>query len=197
MQILLATNNKHKLEEFRRIFNSTDIEILSLSDKNISIDVEEDSDTFEGNSFKKASEVQKISKIPTIADDSGICIDYLNGEPGVYSARYGGEGLNDTDRCNLVLQKLDGVEHDKRGAKFVCVITLVLDEDNFVSFRGECNGIVGTKIIGQGGFGYDPIFMVGDKSFSQMTAKQKDDVSHRGKALEKLFEYFTQEKGDK
>lgn len=197
MQILLATNNKHKLEEFRRIFNSTDIEILSLSDKNISIDVEEDSDTFEGNSFKKASEVQKISKIPTIADDSGICIDYLNGEPGVYSARYGGEELNDTDRCNLVLQKLDGVEQDKRGAKFVCVITLVLDEDNFVSFRGECNGIVGTNIIGQGGFGYDPIFMVGDKSFSQMTAKQKDDVSHRGKALEKLFEYFTQEKGDK
>lgn len=190
MKILLASNNMHKLEEFRRIFVGTDIEILSLADVNLSVEVEEDCDTFEGNSLRKAKEVQTLSNMPTIADDSGICIDYLNGEPGVYSARYGGEDINDNDRCVLVLDKLAGVADDKRTARFVCVITLVMDSDTHCSFRGECEGVVGKAIVGERGFGYDPIFMIGEQSFSQMTAEQKDAVSHRGKALDKLFEYF-------
>lgn len=196
MDILLATNNKHKLEEFRRIFLGTDINILSLSDVNLTIDVVEDQDSFLGNSKKKAMEVYKAAGISTIADDSGLCVDFLGGDPGVYSARYGGEHLTDKARCELVMDKLFGVEKSKRGARFVCAITLVSGgtTDNDIKVEqlvGECSGYIGEGFDGDNGFGYDPIFMVGDKSFAAMSGEEKDRISHRGIALRKLKELLT------
>lgn len=187
MKVVIATKNKHKLVEFKRILEPLGYEVLSQADINIDVHVEETEVTFEGNARLKAQAIYEISKMITIADDSGLEVGYLDGEPGVYSARYGGEGKTDKDRCNLVLKKLDGVAKEKRTARFVCSIYMIISDDDHRIYKGICDGYIGYDFLGENGFGYDPIFMVDDKnSFSTLTGKQKDELSHRGKALKQM-----------
>ncbi len=186
MKFIIATNNKHKVKEFERILSPLGIEVISQSDAGINIDVVENADSFEGNAYLKAKAIFDISQIPTIADDSGLEVYALNNAPGVYSARYGGEGLTDIDRYNKLLDEMNNIPDDERGAQFVCSISLVLSSVNAYSFTGVCEGKIGYQPMGQNGFGYDPIFMIGDESFSTLSPEKKDEISHRGKALRQM-----------
>ena len=158
------------------------------------VEVEETGTTFEENSLLKAKAVMEASGLPAIADDSGLCVDALGGAPGVYSARYGGEGLDDVQRYQLLLENMKG--QMPRTARFVSVITCCFPNGDVLSARGECEGSVAFAPMGEGGFGYDPIFFVPGlkKTFSQLTPEEKNAISHRGKALEafqvKLKEYL-------
>ena len=189
MKLVVATKNAHKLIEFKRILEPLGYEVLSQADIGVDIDVEETGTTFEENSMLKAKALYDHTGFITIADDSGLEIDYLGGEPGVYSARYGGGNRTDRDRCELVLEKLEGVPKEKRTARFVSVISVIFSESDQRSYRGECSGFIGFDFLGDNGFGYDPIFMVSDtESFATLDGKAKDLISHRGKALEKMEE---------
>jgi XTP/dITP diphosphohydrolase len=152
------------------------------------VDVEETGETFEENASLKAHAVMKATGLPAIADDSGLCVTALGGGPGIYSARYGGEGLKDADRYNLVLDGLRG-ELD-RSAKFVSCICCVFPNGDTVTARGECPGVITYSPLGEDGFGYDPIFMVPEKkmTFAQMGAEEKNAISHRGRALKRFKE---------
>lgn len=187
MKVVIATKNQHKLLEFKRILQPLGYEVLSQKDVGVDIDVEETATTFYGNARLKAKAIYEITKMITIADDSGLEVDYLNGEPGVYSARYGGQGKTDKDRCNLILEKLKNVPKEKRTARFVCAIYMILSEKDERLYEGLCQGYIGYDFNGDNGFGYDPIFMVNDKdSFATLKGKEKDKLSHRGQALQKM-----------
>lgn len=187
MKLVAATKNAHKLTEFRRILEPLGYEVLSQADVHVDIDVEETGTTFEENAALKARAIYKATGLVTVADDSGLEVDALGGEPGVYSARYGGAGKNDKDRCQLVLEKLDDLPRERRTARFVCVIHMVLSDSDERSYRGECEGFIGTDFLGDNGFGYDPIFMVSaTESFATLDGTQKDAMSHRGHALKKM-----------
>ena len=187
MKLVVATKNAHKLIEMKRILEPLGYEVLSQADVNVDVDVEETGTTFEENAALKARAIYQATGMVTLADDSGLEVDCLNGEPGIYSARYGGEGKNDRDRCELVLQKLKGVPQKDRTARFVCVIHLIFNEEDQRTYRGECEGFIGEDFVGDNGFGYDPIFMVNDHdSFATLDGVEKDALSHRGRALEKL-----------
>ena len=197
MKLIVATKNAHKVAEFSRIFEPMGIEILSQTDVGIDIDVQEDADTFEGNARLKARAIYEKTGLPTIADDSGLEVHFLGNAPGVYSARYGGtECKTDKQRYEKVIKELDGVPKDERAAQFVCSISLILNNDKQYSFTGICKGWIGYEAIGENGFGYDPIFMIGDKSFSQLTDKQKDEISHRGNAVKQLQACLAQLKNE-
>lgn len=185
MKIIAATKNKNKLREFGEILK--DFEIISQEEAGIDIDVEETGSTFEENSYLKAKAIYDITGITTIADDSGLCVDALNGEPGVYSARYGGEGYDDKGRVQLLLKNMKDVPDEERTARFVCVITLVGDE-GVITARGECEGRIDYSPRGENGFGYDPVFYVDrfEKTLAEVTPEEKNSISHRGKAL-KIF----------
>lgn len=195
-KIIIASNNKHKIFEIREILKDLDFEIKSLEDEGIDIDVEEDGSTFEENSKKKSGEIAKYLKnkgehdFIVMADDSGIEVDYLNGAPGIYSARYAGVHGDDVANNNKLLKELKGVPKDKRTGRFVCVISLVDDKNMEISIRGEAEGIIKEELLGYGGFGYDPLFYYPplDKTFSELSSEEKNKVSHRGKALKKLRE---------
>ena len=182
MKIIAATKNKNKLREFGEILKG--FEIISQEDAGIDIDVEETGTTFEENSMLKAKAIYEASGIAAIADDSGLCVDALGGEPGIYSARYGGEGLDDEGRVKLLLKNMKDVPPQKRSARFVCAITLV-GENGVITARGECEGKIGYEPKGKNGFGYDPVFYMEEykKTTAQMTPDEKNAVSHRGKAL--------------
>jgi XTP/dITP diphosphohydrolase len=160
----------------------------------VDIDVEETGTTFEENSLLKAKAVMEASGMPAIADDSGLCVDALGGAPGVYSARYGGEGLDDEGRTRLLLENMKG--QSPRTCRFVSVITCCFPNGDVLSARGECEGTVAFSPMGEGGFGYDPVFFVPGlkKTFAQLSAEEKNSMSHRGKALElfkvKLEDYL-------
>lgn len=188
--MILASSNPHKLREFREILEPLDCEIVSLSEAGIDADPEENGATFLENSAIKARAIYKIAKCAVIADDSGLEVDALGGEPGVYSARYGGT-RDDKAHNKLVLSKLEGVPDEKRTARFVCAITYIDDEGVESQFAGRFEGRIGYEELGENGFGYDPIFMVGDISSAQMTPDQKNAVSHRGKALRQLAEHIS------
>jgi XTP/dITP diphosphohydrolase len=191
MIIIAATQNKNKLEELRNIFTDSDIEIISIKEAGLDhIDVEEDQDTFEGNSMKKAEEIMKISGKPTIADDSGLEVDALGGRPGVYSARYAGEEARDQENNKKLLEELAHVKNRK--AKFVSVISMALPDGKRLSVRGECSGKIAFEEKGQGGFGYDPLFIVEgyDQTFSELGNELKNKISHRARACEKFKEAF-------
>ena len=190
MRIILATNNKNKVREVGEILSPMGYEVVSQSDAGIDIDVEENGTTFEENAFLKADAVHKLSGDICIADDSGLEVDYLNGEPGVYSARYAEPG----HRCQKVLDKLEGVPDEKRTARFVCCICFIGRDGTSKTFRGTCEGRIGHEKRGTNGFGYDPIFMVGDKSFAEISAEEKNGMSHRGAALRMLAEYLAERK---
>ncbi len=182
MKIIAATKNKNKLREFGEILKG--FEIISQEEAGIDIDVEETGTTFEENSLLKAQAIYEKSGIPAIADDSGLCVDALGGEPGVYSARYGGEGYDDAGRVELLLKNMKDIPDEKRTARFVCAITMVSD-DGVITARGECEGRINHAPVGENGFGYDPVFYMEeyDKTTAQMTPDEKNAVSHRGKAL--------------
>jgi len=170
------------------------VEVCSESDAGVDVEVEETGTTFEENSLLKAKAVMEASGLPAIADDSGLCVDALNGAPGVYSARYGGEGLSDEARYRLLLENLRG--QTTRTAKFVSAVTCCFPNGDVLSARGECPGTIAYAPMGAGGFGYDPVFFVPGlkKTFAQLTPEEKNEISHRGKALRafqaKLEEYL-------
>lgn len=184
MKLVLASKNAHKLVEMRDILSQLGVEVVLESEVGVDVDVEETGATFEENAFLKARAVMEASGLPAIADDSGLCVDALNGAPGVYSARYGGEGLDDTGRYWLLLENMKG--QMPRTAKFVSVITCCFPNGDVLTARGECPGTIAFAPQGKGGFGYDPVFFVPPlkKTFAQLTAEEKNAISHRGKALE-------------
>ena len=193
MKLVLASKNEKKLAEMNAILSELGVEVCSEAQAGVDVDVEETGTTFEENSLLKARAVMEASGLPAVADDSGLCVDALGGAPGVYSARYGGPGLDDTGRYRLLLENMKG---QPRAAKFVSVITCCFPNGDVLTARGECPGTIAFAPMGEGGFGYDPVFFVPGlkKTFAQLTAEEKNAISHRGKALEafrvKLEEYL-------
>lgn len=191
MKVVLASKNKHKLEEISQITEKFGMELVLESDLGVDIDVEETGSTFEENSFLKAEAVMKATGFPALADDSGIAVDALNGEPGIYSARYGfDESLDDWGRLQLLLKNTEQVPDERRQAKFVCVITLVTPQQEIIQARGEVHGMLLRTPAGQGGFGYDPIFYYPPlgKSLAELTPEEKNQVSHRANALQVFYQ---------
>ena len=188
MKLVLASKNKKKLVEMNDILNQLGIEVCSEAEAGVDIDVEETGTTFEENSLLKAKAVMEASGLPAIADDSGLCVDALNGGPGVYSARYGGEGLDDVGRYRLLLNNLRGAH--TRAAHFACAIACAFPNGDELTAEGRCDGAIAFAPMGEGGFGYDPVFLVTEmrKTFAQMTAEEKGTISHRGRAMEKFVE---------
>lgn len=191
MKVVLASKNKHKLEEISQITEKFGMEVVLESDLGVDIDVEETGSTFEENSFLKAEAVMEATGLPALADDSGIAVDALNGEPGIYSARYGfDESLDDWGRLQLLLKNTEQVPDERRQAKFVCVITLVTPQQEIIQARGEVHGMLLRTPAGQGGFGYDPIFYYPPlgKSLAELTPEEKNQVSHRANALQVFYQ---------
>lgn len=187
MDFILATNNMKKLEEMQRILSPLGIEVKTAAMLGIELpEVEEDGDTFEANAEIKAASACKITGLPAIADDSGLCVDYLEGAPGIFSARFAGEHGNDEKNNDLLLQKLEGVKQEDRTAHYVCAICCIFPDGRKIVVRGECEGLIGFERDGNAGFGYDPLFIVDGKSFGRYTGEDKDKISHRGKALRAL-----------
>ncbi|MCI7618319.1 MAG: XTP/dITP diphosphatase [Firmicutes bacterium] len=187
--IVAASRNRHKIEEIEAITKKFGMRIISRDEAGIPpVEIEEDGQTFEENSFKKASEIMKLCGQITLADDSGLMVDYLNGAPGVYSARFAGEDGNDAKNNEKLLKLMEGVPADKRTAKFVSVITMVYPDGTVLTARGECPGTILTAPAGDGGFGYDPLFVPEgyEKTFAQLTADEKNAISHRAVALVEL-----------
>lgn len=183
MKLVLASQNQKKLKEMGEILSQLGVEVCLQAEAGINVDVEETGTTFEENSLLKAKAVMEASGMPAIADDSGLCVDALGGAPGVYSARYGGEGLDDVARYRLLLENMKGMP---RSARFVSVITCCFPNGDVITARGECPGTIAFAPMGEGGFGYDPVFFIPGlkKTFAQLTAEEKNAISHRGKALE-------------
>lgn len=184
MKLLIATHNKKKKAELQRILSPLGINVVTAEDIGCELrDVEETGTTFEENAELKAVAGCEDSGIACIADDSGLCVDYLDGEPGIYSARYSGGHGNDEANIDKLLEKLDGVPNEKRTARFICVACCVFPDGRKIAVKGECEGEILTERHGNGGFGYDPIFKSGDKLFGEITSEEKDKISHRGRAL--------------
>ena len=198
MKLVLASKNEKKLREMDEILSSLGIEVISEAQAGVDVEVEETGTTFEENSLLKAKAGMEASGLPAIADDSGLCVDALGGAPGVYFARYGGPELDDTGRYRLLLENMKG---QPRGARFVSVITCCFPNGDVLTARGECPGTIAFAPMGEGGFGYDPVFFLPKlkKTFAQLTPEEKNAVSHRGLALrafrEKLEEYLHRGKG--
>ena len=191
MKVVLAGKNKHKLEEISKITEKFDMELVLESELGVDIDVEETGSTFEENSFIKANAVMQATGLPALADDSGIAVDALNGEPGIYSARYGfDESLDDWGRLQLLLKNTEDVPDDKRQARFVCVITLVTPDGQTIQARGEVHGMLLRAPAGENGFGYDPIFYYPPfgKTLAEASAEEKNQVSHRANALKVFYQ---------
>lgn len=193
-KFVIATNNPHKVVEFKKILAPLGIECVSLKEMGIVCDAEETGTTFAENAYIKAKAVYDICKLPTVADDSGICVDALNGEPGVYSARYGGEGYDDEGRMYLLLKNMEQQEH--RAAHFTSSISCVLNEETVLNAEGYIYGRLTREPRGTNGFGYDPIFLPDgyDLTTAEMEGEAKNAISHRGNALrefvKKLKEYY-------
>ena len=191
MKIVLASKNPHKLVEISQITEKFGFELVLQSELGIDLDVEETGTTFEENSLLKAMAVMQATGLPTLADDSGIAVDALNGEPGVYSARYGfDDSLDDWGRLQLLLKNTEQVPDGQRQAQFVCVITFVTPEGQVIQARGEIHGELTREPRGENGFGYDPIFYYPPlgKTTAEIPAELKHQVSHRGNALRVFYE---------
>ena len=191
MKVVLASKNPHKLVEISKITEQFDMELVLQSELGVDIDVEETGSTFEENSYIKAKAVMEATGLPALADDSGIAVDALNGEPGIYSARYGfDESLDDWGRLQLLLKNTENVPDGQRQAQFVCVITLVTPDGKVIQARGEVHGELLRAPAGEGGFGYDPIFYYPPfgKSLAEVSAEEKNQVSHRANALRVFYE---------
>ena len=194
MKFILASQNQHKLVEMQNILSAHGVEVVLQSELGLHVEVEETGATFAENAMLKAKAVMAASGLPAIADDSGLCVDALNGAPGVYSARYGGPGLDDAGRYKLLLENMRG-QLDRR-CKFVSAICCCFPNGDRVEARGECAGTLAYAPKGADGFGYDPIFFVPGlkKTFAELSPEEKNAISHRGNALkafrEKLETYL-------
>ena len=186
MKFVLATHNPNKIREMGAILGQFGVEVVSPKELGITVDVEETGTTFAENAMLKAKAICELAKLPAIADDSGLCVDALNGAPGVYSARYGGPELDDVGRYKLLLENLRG-QLDRRG-KFVSAICCCFPNGDKVEARGECPGTIAYAPKGEGGFGYDPVFFIPGlkKTFAELTTEEKNAISHRGNALNKF-----------
>ncbi len=195
-RVILASRNKGKLREICAILEKFGMETVSRDDAGLpTFEVEETGETFEENSFIKAKAISDITHAITIADDSGLEVDALNGAPGVYSARYAGEGCTPADNNEKLLRELQDVPEGKRGAAFVSVITMLFPNGDKLVARGECRGRIALELRGDGGFGYDPLFIPDgeSRSFGEMSADEKNRISHRARSLQ-ILEKMIQER---
>ncbi len=194
MKVVLASNNQNKLREMKAILSPLGWEILSQKEAGVHVEPEENGATFEENSFIKAQAVMEATGLPAIADDSGVAVDALNGEPGVYSARYGGDACGDDKARNrLLVKNMDAVPEGKRTGRFVSVITMVSPDGSKVVARGELEGEILWEEKGEGGFGYDPLFYIPAEgcTMAELTAERKNEISHRAVALQKFVAQLT------
>lgn len=190
-KIVIASNNAGKLREFRAILEPFGLEVISQREAGFTEDVDETGTTFAENAALKARAVFEKLHCPVIADDSGLMVDALDGAPGVYSHRFAGENATDDDRNAKLLRELENVPEAQRTARFVCVLCYVnADGTEEQKFTKICEGRIGTQARGENGFGYDPLFYVNGISMAEMTEAEKNQISHRGRALEQLKEYF-------
>lgn len=196
-RIVFATSNEGKMREIREILKDLDAEVLSLKEAGVQVDIVEDGDTFEANALIKAKAVWEQTGGIVLADDSGLEIDYLNGEPGVYSARYMGENTSYEIKNWNLIHRLNGVSEKERTARFACVIAGVLPDGRAVTTRGTMEGFIAWEPAGAGGFGYDPILMLPEYGMTsaEITMEQKNEISHRGKALRAMKELLEKEIG--
>lgn len=200
MEFIAATQNTGKLKELNRILKKMGHTVISQKDAGCDIDVEETGTTFAENALLKAKEICEASGKPTIADDSGIEVDFLNGKPGIYSARYCGRHGDDEANIDKLLKNMQGAEKDNRGAQYVSVVAVYMPNGSHITAQGICRGWVGYERRGNNGFGYDPVFNIyshGDKSYAEISNEEKDKISHRGQALlvlQKVLPDFLNEK---
>lgn len=189
MELVIATHNRNKVVEFGRILRPLGVRAVSAELP----EVEETGKTFAENAFLKADSACRATGRPAVADDSGLAVGALGGAPGIYSARYAGEGAPNEARIKKLLSALKGVPAEKRGAQFVCAICCVFPNGDRITAQGRCQGRIAFAPKGEGGFGYDPVFLFGERTFAELSPEEKDRVSHRGKALrafaEKLKRY--------
>lgn len=190
IRVVVATRNRGKLEEFTQLLAKFPCEVVSMAEAGVTGDIDENGSTFEENAVIKAKSVWKITGGLVLADDSGLEVDMLDGAPGVYSARYAGEGATDADRNNKLLGALSGIPESKRTARFVCAIAAVFPDGGSLVVRDTCEGFIALKPEGGNGFGYDPLFYVPEygRTVAQMDAGLKNSISHRGKAMRRLAE---------
>lgn len=189
-KIIFATGNEGKMKEIRMILGDIEAEILSMKEAGIDVDIIENGTTFEENARIKAKEISKNSDGIILADDSGLEIDYLNKEPGIYSARYGGEDTSYKIKNQMLIDRLEGVSDEQRTARFVCAIAAALPDGTIITTRDTIEGRIGYEERGENGFGYDPIFYVPEYgcTSAELSPDQKNEISHRGKALKKMKE---------
>lgn len=192
MKAVLASNNKHKLVEIKTILNGKFDDILTLKDLNIQVEIEENGSTFEQNAYIKASEIAKMTGLPAIGDDSGICVNALDGEPNIYSARYAGEPCDDKKNNEKLLNKIHALEKDgqvDRTAYFQSVVVLCYPDGKYISGSGRTYGKIIDEYRGDNGFGYDPLFLSDElgKTFGEATMEEKNKISHRSRALADLL----------
>ena len=194
-RLIFATGNEHKMVEIREILGELPVEILSMKDVGIKADIVENGNTFEENALIKAKEVCKLAGEMVLADDSGLEIDYLNGEPGIYSARYMGEDTSYHIKNQNLIDSLEGVPDEKRTARFVCAIAAAFPDGRSFVVRGTIEGIIGYEERGTNGFGYDPIFYLPERGVStaEIPPEEKNSISHRGNALRKMKELLERE----
>lgn len=193
MDFIIATHNLKKRDELQRILFPLGFCVFTAEEKGIVLtDVEETGETFAENAFLKAESACRESGMPSIADDSGLMVDCLDGAPGVYSARFSGEHGNDEKNIDKLLSLMESVPNEKRTARFVSSVCCVLPDGRKIEAYGACEGMIARERHGNGGFGYDPVFMVGEKSFAEMTKEEKDAISHRGIALRNLRDLLKQ-----
>ncbi len=194
MTITLASNNNHKISEINSILSDIqDISVISMAETGFTGEIIEDGDSFTANALIKARTLYSFTSRPVISDDSGLCVDYLNGEPGIYSARY--KGLStDEDRYMYILNSLDGIAYNQRSARFVCVIAFIDSEGAEFLFEGTCNGHIAESPSGDNGFGYDPVFVPEGytASMAELSSEEKNSISHRGLALRKFRSFMTE-----
>ncbi len=193
MKAVLASNNKHKLVEIKTMLSDKFQDIYTLADLNLNVEIEENGNTFEENAYIKANTIAKLTGLPAIGDDSGICVSALNGEPNIYSARYAGEPCNDKNNNTKLLSKLHALENNKdkvdRTAYFQSVVVLCYPDGSFISGSGRTYGKIIDDYRGSNGFGYDPIFLSDElgKTFGEATMEEKNKISHRSRALKDLL----------
>ena len=192
-KIVFATTNEGKVKEIKEILAGIPIEVVSMKEMNITADIEENGATFEENSLIKAREVSKLTGLPAMADDSGLEVDYLNGEPGIYSARYLGRDTDYNYKNNYIIEKLKNAKDEERSARFVCVISLVLPDGREFIKKGVMEGRIAYEIKGENGFGYDPVFYLPEYGMTsaELSGEEKNKISHRGKALGAMKELIS------
>ena len=196
MKVVLASQNRHKLEEMQNILGALGMEVMLERDAGVDMEVEETGTTFAENSLLKAQAVFDATGLATVADDSGLMVDALDGAPGVYSARYGGLHT-DAERIALLLENRKDVPDEKRTAQFVCAVTCLLPDGRKIAVQGVCPGVILRAPRGEGGFGYDPVFYLPEfgKTFAELAGEEKNRISHRGRALREFCRIYREENG--